>query len=96
MHEPLPQFAIIAHLVREMRYALSEETYVFPRAVGYSSCAVAFSGGSSNRRMSFNPLHGGGGHFSFLFLFHVIKQASKVMSFRDQLNLHLLPINYWS
>ena len=31
-------------LVGETRYALSEETYVSPRAVGYSSCAVAIPG----------------------------------------------------
>ena len=31
-------------LVGETRYALSEESYVSPRAVGYSSCAVAFWG----------------------------------------------------
>ena len=29
-------------LVGGTRYALSEETYVSPRAVGHSSCAVAF------------------------------------------------------
>ena len=31
-------------LVEETRYALSEESYVSPRAVGYSSCVVAFYG----------------------------------------------------
>ena len=35
-------FNLTFSFVGETRYALSEETYVFPRAVGYSSCAVAF------------------------------------------------------
>ena len=46
-------------VVGETRYALSEESYVSHRAVGYRSCAIAFWGGSSDGRMSFDPLHGG-------------------------------------
>ena len=36
--------SIYGDLVGGTRYALSEETNVSPRAVGYSSCAVAFWG----------------------------------------------------
>ena len=38
---------------------MSEESYASPRAVGHSSCAVAFWSLSSDGRMSFDPLHGG-------------------------------------
>ena len=49
---------VLLEFVGETRYALSQEAYVFPRAMGESSCAVAFWGCSSDGRMSFNPLHG--------------------------------------